>query len=158
MIRTRFARFAPVALLLATVATTAHATPVDGTLGATSTGSVGITATVAPRVQISGLSDVAFTAVDAAAPQSSPQNVCVWSNTAGHKYNIKASGSGTSGAFTIASGALPAVNYTVEWAQTVAQTGGTALTAGTALTGQASAALTPTCTSGTKSASLSVPT
>ena len=45
------------------------ATP--GTLGATSTGSVGISATVPARVQISGLSDVAFGTVDPATAASS---------------------------------------------------------------------------------------
>ena len=55
----------------------------QGTLGTTSTGSVSIGATVPGRVQISGLTDVAFGTVDPTVPASSAENVCVWSNTSG---------------------------------------------------------------------------
>jgi hypothetical protein len=156
MNRTRFARLAPVALLLATAAAGTAQAATDGTLGATSTGTVTINATIASRVQISGLTDVTIASTDPNTPESKAQDVCVWSNTAGRKYNIKASGSGTGGAFTLASGTLPTVNYTVEWNQLVAKTSGSALTAGTALTGQASLAANPTCATGGESASLIV--
>ncbi|URD60180.1 hypothetical protein M8312_10315 [Sphingomonas sp. KRR8] len=156
MIRNSLVRLVPVALLIATAGAGTAQAATDGSLGATSTGLVNINASIAARVQISGLSDVTIASVDPTVAESHPQDVCVWSNTAGHKYNIKATGSGASGAFTLASGTLPVVNYTVEWNQLVAKTSGTALTAGTALTGQASAATTPTCASGTKSASLVV--
>jgi hypothetical protein len=119
----------------------------DGTFGATSTGTVGISASVPSRVQISKLSDVAFTNQDPASAASNAQNVCVYSNTATKGYNIKATGSGASSAFTLANSTLT-VPYTVEWAQTTGQTGGTALTTNVALTGQTSAATTPACTSG----------
>jgi hypothetical protein len=71
----------------------------------------------------------------------------VFSNTATKGYNIKATGSGTSSAFTLANAALT-VPYTVEWANTSAQTSGSALTANTALTGQTSTAANPSCNSG----------
>lgn len=148
MIFNRIARLAPVALLLATAAAGTAQAATDGSLGATSTGSVVINASVAGRVQISKLRDVTFTAVDAGLDQQDAQNVCVWSNTSGRKYNITARGSGTGNAFTLASGALPVVPYSVEWAQTTGQTSGTALSTGTALTGQASVATAPTCASG----------
>jgi hypothetical protein len=119
----------------------------DGTFGATSQGTVGISASVPSRVQISKLSDVAFTLQDPALAASNAQNICVFSNTATKGYNIKATGSGTSSAFTLANGALT-VPYTVVWAQTTAQTSGTALTTNVALTGQTSLATTPGCTSG----------
>lgn len=149
MIRTAFARFAPVALLLATVATGTANAATDGSLGATSTGTVNINASVAARVQISKLSDVTFTAVDPSTAVFNAQNVCVWSNTAGRKYNITASGSGTSSAFTLSGGAtLGTVPYAVEWNAATGQNSGTALTAASPLAGQATAATSPTCASG----------
>jgi hypothetical protein len=116
----------------------------NGTLGATSTGSVTITASVANRAQITGLSDVAFTNVDPSVNATQSQSNCVWSNTATKGYSITATGSGTSGAFTLANGAL-SVPYTVQWSGSSGQTSGTALTAGSALAGLTSTAVNPTC-------------
>ncbi len=120
----------------------------QGTLGATSTGSITITASVPNRTQITGLTDINFTNADPSTAATSSQNDCVWSNTATKGYSIKATGSGTSGAFTLASGALTPVPYSVQWSQSSGQTSGTSLTAGTALAGQVSTATTPTCSSG----------
>lgn len=119
----------------------------QGTLGATSTGSIGISATVPGRVQIGGLTDVAFGSVDPATAASSAQDVCVWSNTSGRGYDITASGSGASNAFTLSDG-TNTLAYSVEWAATAGQTSGTALAPATALTGLASTATNPTCSSG----------
>lgn len=120
----------------------------QGTLGATSTGSITITASVPNRTQITGLTDINFTNADPSTAATSTQNDCVWSNTATKGYSIKATGSGTSGAFTLASGALTPVPYNVQWSQSSGQTSGSSLTAGTALAGQVSTATTPTCSSG----------
>lgn len=119
----------------------------QGTLGATSTGSVSITASVANRAQITGLTDISFSAVDPATAATSAQSDCVWSNTATKGYSITATGSGTSGAFTLANGALT-VPYTVQWAASTGQTSGSALTAGTALGGLTTTAANPTCSTG----------
>ena len=129
----------------------------QGTLGTTSTGSVVINASVPGRVRISGLTDVTFTNVDPTVAASDAQNVCVWSNTSTRGYSITASGSGAANAFTLSSGALPVVPYTVQWAPTSGQSSGTGLTAGTALTGQTSTAINPDCSAGpSASASLVV--
>lgn len=125
----------------------------QGTLGSTSTGSVSISASVPNRVQISGLSDVAFTSVDPSTAASNAQNPCVWSNTSTKGYRVTATGSGTANAFTLASAALPVVPYAVEWSATTGQTSGTALATGTALTGLLSTATTATCSSGPASTS-----
>lgn len=122
----------------------------QGSLGATSTGSVAISASVPNRVQLSGLTDVSFLNQDPATPPASAQNVCVWSNTSTKGYNVTATGSGTASAFTLANGALT-VPYTVEWAQTSGQASGTALATGTALTGQKSTATNALCASGPSS-------
>lgn len=129
----------------------------DGSFGATSTGSVTINASVPGRVRISGLTDVTFSNVDPSVAASDAQSVCVWSNTSTRGYSITATGSGAASAFTLSSGALPVVPYTVEWAPTSAQTSGTALAAGTALTGQTSTAINSDCSAGpSASASLVV--
>lgn len=120
----------------------------QGTFGATSTGSVTINASVPGRVRISGLSDVTFSNVDPSIAASNAQNVCVWSNTSTRGYTITATGSGTANAFTLASGALPAVPYTVEWAASSGQTSGTSLTTGSALVGQTSSAINSDCSAG----------
>ena len=138
---------APIALSAVLLCGQAHAAT-QGSLGATSTGSVSITATVPNRAQITALSDVTFTNADPTVAASNAQSVCVWSNTATKGYSITATGSGTAGAFTLASGVLTAVPYSVQWSQTSGQSSGTTLTTATALASLVSTATKPTCTSG----------
>jgi hypothetical protein len=78
----------------------------QGSLGATSTGTISISASVPARARLSGLVDVAFTNVDPSTAASSAQSVCAWSNTATRGYKITASGSGAANAFTLANGSL----------------------------------------------------
>ena len=121
----------------------------QGTPGATSTGTVTISASVASRVRISGLTDVSFSNVDVTSDVSNAQNVCVWSNTATKGYNITATGNGTNNAFTLnGGGGTSPMPYSVAWNQSAGQTSGTALTKGVALTGQVSSATNQTCASG----------
>lgn len=119
----------------------------QGTSGATSSGSVSISATVPGRVEISGLSDVAFGTVDPASAASQAQNVCVWSNTSGRLYSVTATGSGAANAFTLTDG-TNTLAYGVEWAASSGQASGTALVSGTALGSLASTATSPTCSAG----------
>jgi hypothetical protein len=134
-------------LSLSTVAASAAT---QGSLGATSSGTVSISASVPSRVQLTGLTDVAFTNQDPAVAAANAQNVCVWSNTSTKGYNVTATGSGTSSAFTLANGSLT-VPYAVEWAGSSGASSGTALATGTALTGLTSTATSPTCSSGASS-------
>jgi hypothetical protein len=128
----------------------------QGSLGSTSTGSVSVSVSVPNRVQLSGLTDVAFLNQDPSVAASNAQNVCVWSNTSTRGYNIDATGSGAAGAFTLASGALT-VPYTVEWSSSSGASSGTPLTSGTALTGLTSTATNASCSAGpASSASLIV--
>ncbi|WP_380785317.1 hypothetical protein [Sphingomonas sp. R86521] len=130
------------------VAAPALAAPTQGTLGATSTGTVTITVQVPSRVQITGLTDVAFGSVEPNAQAVSSQSNCVWSNTATKGYTITASGSGTAGAFTLTSGVLAPVSYAVQWNQTTGQSSGTALAPAAVSTGFVSTATVPTCLTG----------
>ena len=137
-------------LLLATVAAgacfgatmTAANAATDGTVGATSTGTVVITAIVPNLVRITSLTDLNLGTWDGTNPMSGNDDACVWTTTGG--YNITATGSGAANAFTLASGANT-LAYTVEWDDAAGQTNGTALTSGTALTGQTSTATATTC-------------
>jgi hypothetical protein len=99
------------------------------------------------KVRLSGLADVAFGTIDPAADQTSSQNLCAFSNSSTGGYSVTASGSGSGGAFTLASAAdeLP---YEVRWAGTTGQANGTAVTAGTIVSGFTSAASQQTCNSG----------
>lgn len=120
----------------------------QGSLGTSSTGSISIQASVPGRVRISGLDDVNFLNVDPAAGVSNAQDVCVWSNTSTRGYNITALGNGTGNAFTLASGALPTVPYSVRWNASAGQASGTLLGVNTQLIGQVSTATNSGCTSG----------
>jgi hypothetical protein len=122
----------------------------QGSLGTTSTGSVSISASVPNRVQISNLSDVSFTNQDPSVAASNAQNVCVWSNSSTKGYNVTATGSGAANAFTLSNGAAT-VPYSVEWAGSSGQSAGTALAAGSMLTGLTSTATHPTCSTGASS-------
>ena len=138
-------RFATALALASILAGGAAQAATQGTLGATSTGTVTITASVPNRTQISGLTDINFTNVDPGTTATSAQNDCVWSNTATKGYSIRATGSGAGGAFLLANGALTPIPYSVQWSQTSGQTSGTALTAGATLAGQVTTATSPTC-------------
>lgn len=137
-------------------ASTSSFAATQGSVGATSTGSVSISATVPGRVQISGLTDLNFGTVDPAAAATSTEDVCVWSNTSGKAYQITAAGSGAANAFTLTDGTNTLV-YGIQWADSSGQSSGTELTSGTPLGAQVSTATNPTCSSGpTKTASLIV--
>jgi hypothetical protein len=122
----------------------------QGSLGATSTGTVVINASVPNRVELSGLADVTFLNQDPAIAALNAQNVCVWSNTSTKGYNVTATGSGVANAFTLANGALT-VPYGVQWAASSGQTSGTVLGTGVALTGLKSTATNLHCASGPSS-------
>jgi hypothetical protein len=140
------------ALMLATFAAgsltadPALAAPTQGTLGATSTGSITITASVPNRARITGLSDVTFANQDPNTAASNAQNVCVWSNTATKGYTITATGSGAASAFTLTNGATT-VPYSVEWNASSGQTSGTAMATGTASASLTTTAVNQTCSS-----------
>jgi len=107
----------------------------------------------AQKARIQDLSDVNFgTLTNLAADASLNQSICVFSQS--NIYNVRASGSGTGGAFTLSSGANT-LAYEVQWSALPGRTTGTMLTANTALTGQTSSAQQQGCNSG-PSASLIV--
>jgi hypothetical protein len=155
VLRTTMGRFALLVTASMLIAAPAHAST-QGTLGATSQGSVQISVSVPSRVQISNLTDVDLTNSELGSVASRPQSPCVWTNTATKSYTITASGSGTGNAFTLAAGQLAPISYAVQWAGTTGQTTGTALTPAAASSSFVSTALLPGCTVAGSSASLIV--
>jgi hypothetical protein len=100
------------------------------------------------KVRITNLTDVAFGLVtNLSVDAVSSQSVCLYASTATNGYNVRASGSGPGGAFTLASGSdnLP---FDVQWNSAAGQSNGPQLTANVALSGQVSAATQQTCNSG----------
>jgi hypothetical protein len=136
------------------LASTAEAAQ-QGEMGPTSTGSVGISLSIAPRARISGLKDISISDADPAANLRTAQTVCVWSNSPAGAYTLTAGGSGSGGAFELAGG-QQTLAYSVEWAQSTVQDSGQALTGGQTATNLQAAATQSDCNSGSGSASLVV--
>jgi hypothetical protein len=109
------------------------------------------------NVRITALSDVSFgTLASLSSDAVRSQSLCVFSNSPTNGYHVQATGSGSGGAFTLASGSA-SLAYEVQWAQVSGQTSGTQLSPNVALTGQVSSATQPSCNSGpSTSASLIV--
>jgi len=100
------------------------------------------------KVRITSLSDVAFgTVANLSSDAVQSQSLCLYADTATNGYNVRASGSGAGGAFTLASGAnsLP---FEVQWSSASGQSNGTQLTANVALSGQVSNATQQACSNG----------
>ncbi len=100
------------------------------------------------KVRITGLTDVDFGLIaNLQAESRRSQNVCLFSSSVGGTYGVVASGSGPSGAFTLADGS-GSLAYDVEWSQQSGQTSGTTLSPNKTLTGQVSPATHQFCNSG----------
>ena len=112
----------------------------------------------AATVDISGLQDVTFSSLDPTVSVTRSQNLCVFSNTLLGLYSVTARGSGSASAFTLsAGGSVAPLPYQVQWSAVSGASSGMALSPATALTGQASNAILPTCALGpSSSASLIV--
>jgi hypothetical protein len=122
----------------------------QGTVGATSTGALAITASVPNRASITSLADISFAAIDPATAATRTQGPCVWSNTATRKYTITANGSGTAGAFTLTDGAV-VVPYSVGWAATAGASSFTTLASGAASAALVATSANVACSAGVDS-------
>jgi hypothetical protein len=135
------------ALAVAAVATFAAANAFaagDETLGATSQGSLDITLTIDPLVQISALDDIALGTYAGLGDMTGADDLCVYSNNGG--YDITATGDGAGQAFQLTgTNSAAIIPYTVEWATSAGAGSGTDLTTNVALPGQGGAFSTPDC-------------
>ena len=86
----------------------------SGSLGATSTGSIEISASIATRASISGSGDIGFAGVGRATNRVA-QSLCLASNSRSRSYMVAAIGGGSAGAFELSDGHRT-IGYTVGWA------------------------------------------
>lgn len=104
------------------------------------------TSATAQQVRIRQLNDIAFGTIGTVpADQSLTDTLCVYSTATSGRYTITARGSGSSNAFTLASGSntLP---YEVQWAFAASQSAGTALSPNVAVAGTTTNRADSTCT------------
>ena len=100
----------------------------------------------AQSVRISKLTDVAFgTISNFSADAVNSQNICIFSSSG--RYSVTATGSGTGGAFNLASGGQ-LLAYEVQWAAVPNQTLGTALLHGVELMSLTTSAGNQNCNPG----------
>lgn len=130
-----------VAALAAFAASNAFAAT-QGTLGATSQGTLDITLTINALVQISALDDIPLGAYTGGGDMTGDDDLCVYSNNGG--YDITATGNGAAGAFELIGGSAN-IPYTVAWATTAGAGTGTSLIAGVTLANQGGTFTTPNC-------------
>ena len=89
----------------------------------------------AQTARLTKLSDVTFgTLSSTASDVTNSQSVCAFAVSLAGTYSMRASGSGTGGALTLA-GSGAALPYEVQWAASPSQTSGTALPANTTVGG-----------------------
>lgn len=99
----------------------------------------------AQQVRLTKLSDVSFgTLSSTASDVVHSQNVCAFATSFSGLYSVRASGSGTAGALTLAGSGAP-MPYEVQWAGTPGQTSGTALPANSTVGGFSDGNVLETC-------------
>ena len=107
-----------------------------------------VSADAAPQARITKLVDAAFgTISNFSTDLTNSQSICVYSTGTSGQYRVTATGDGSGGAFTLASGSYT-LAYEVQWSASSGQTSGQSLTAGVALTGLTSTATSSNCSSG----------
>ncbi len=99
----------------------------------------------AQQAQLTNLSDVSFGVLSTTAnDMSRSQNVCAYAASVSGQYGVRAQGSGTGGALTLAGSSTP-LAYEVQWAASSNQSSGTALPANTTVGGFSDGLLNNTC-------------
>ncbi|WP_174291545.1 hypothetical protein [Sphingomonas bacterium] len=89
----------------------------------------------AQTVRLTKLADVAFGALSSTAVDvTNSQSVCAYASSLTGLYSVRASGSGTGGALTLA-GSATAMPYELQWAAAPNRSSGTALAANTTVGG-----------------------
>lgn len=124
----------------------------QGTIGATSSGSVAISITKTARARISNLNDLTLSSWEEGAGNVSlTDDVCVYSTRPNGSYKVRADGSGAGSAFTLANGAN-LLAYTVTWNSggvgALANTGTTLTSTVTSPALLNASTTSPTCTNG----------
>src|SRR5687768_18460721 len=119
----------------------------QGSMGASSTGSISISVSLPVRASISGLSDVVFDGPRGSTSARASQDLCVWSNSSARSYTVVATGSGSAGAFELSNG-VRTVGYTVEWSSRAAPGSGDRVSSDAAMANLAAVATEADCKAG----------
>ena len=130
---TRIARSIALASALAGAAAGALAAS-DGSLGADSTGTLGLSLDIADRVQITGLSDIALGTYSGSGDLTGSASFCVYRNGTG-LYDLKASSANEDGVVFRAIGGGEFIPYAVKVDADTDASDGVAVDSGTAETG-----------------------
>ena len=150
---TRIARSIALASALAGAATGALAAN-DGSLGPTSTGDLSVTLSIADRVQISGLDDIALGTYGGSGDLTGTSQFCVYRNGTG-LYDLTASSLHADGTTFRASDGTDQIVYAVMVADDTDPTTGVEVGSGTPETGLQGSATSTDC-GGSDNASLQV--
>jgi hypothetical protein len=124
------------ALLL--VAAPGEAGTVGGTMGNVSRATIGISVSVAPRVELVRAGAASVTRLAGEGGLRATQPLCIWGNTALGTYQVTALGDAPQG-FSVRDGAGRALAYSVEWVLESSEGPAQPLSSGTALEGLATA-------------------
>ena len=100
----------------------------QGDLNPTSTAQFNVQIVIPEQVRISGLSDINFGVYPSSGNLESNQDVCVYSNIVGGRYDITLEGDGVANAFTLTNGG-DTIPYATFWNTTTGTSGGTPMTA-----------------------------
>ena len=103
----------------------------------------------AQQARITGLIDFTYGTLTLASDQTLTQNVCVYTQGSGRRYDVTASGSGAGSAFTLANGGAT-LAYEVQWNASANQSSGTAMTPNVALVNLRHNNVNQTCSGNTR--------
>lgn len=119
----------------------------DGTSGVTSTGTASITLTVPPMVRIAGMKDMELGTWADGNDKTGNYDVCIYTNLAGGRYRVTATGTGNSFHISSDGNTLP---YHVYWNDQTGTSGQVEISPGTSLTDQTTENVSsPKCSSST---------
>ena len=110
----------------------------SGSSGATSTGDLDITLTIATLQKITGIANINFGTYSGTGDISRDDDVCVYNNRSDHTYNVKLSGSGANNVFVVARSGKT-IPYRVFWNVTTGTTGNVEATKDVTLTSRTGA-------------------
>lgn len=131
----------------------------QGTLGTTSTGTVGVSLTINPVYQVTSLTDFVLGTYGGTGAMTGNQDVCVYTNDATRSYGVRVTDSSTMSAtgFSVQNaGATAQIPYTLRWNDATGIAGNTALAYNTRLASIDANITSATCATGGDSANLQI--
>lgn len=102
----------------------------DGTLGPDSTGTQGVSLSIANLVRITGMENINFGKYSGTGNLASAVDICIWTNQSAGNYRVTASGNGQDGVFTLSNGSGGVLPYGVRWNTSIGTSGNFVLNAG----------------------------